>query len=81
MFPVSSIFTHTTFKPLLRPSLTEVLFLMAGFLMLMMTVFETSLIPHASITPNDLIVAKIKAQKVVVAQDSLFNVDTTQYRP
>ena len=49
--------------------------------MLAMTVMETILIPQASITQNDLIVAKIKAQKVVVAQDSLFNVDASQYRP
>ncbi|MFN9690956.1 MAG: hypothetical protein ACK551_02535 [Vampirovibrionales bacterium] len=81
MFPLSSILYQPAFKSLTRPSLSEVVFLVAGFLMLAMTVMETILIPQASITQNDLIVAKIKAQKVVVAQDSLFNVDASQYRP
>ena len=81
MFPLSSILSQPAFKSLTCPSLSEVVFLVAGFLMLAMTVMETILIPQASITQNDLIVAKIKAQKVVVAQDSLFNVDASQYRP
>jgi len=81
MFPLSSLSTPLTFKSLPRHSLSEVVFWVAGFLMLTMTVMETSLIPQASITANDLIVAKIKAQKVVVAQDSLFNVNASQYRP
>ncbi|MCE2930796.1 MAG: hypothetical protein LW809_05360 [Vampirovibrionales bacterium] len=81
MFPLSSIKSYPTFRSLPHPSLSEVVFLVAGFLVLAMTVMETSLIPQASITQNDLIVAKIKAQKVVVAQDSLFTVDTSQYRP
>ena len=81
MFPVSSFLNRPSFKTLTRPSLNEVVFLVAGFLMLAITLMETTLIPQASIAKNDLIVAKIKAQKVVVAQDSLFNVETTQYRP
>jgi hypothetical protein len=54
---------------------------MAGVLMLAITLMETSLIPQASITQNDLMVAKIKAQKVVLAQDSLFDLDALQYNP
>ncbi len=81
MFPLSSIKSYPSFKPLTRPSLSEAVFLVAGFLVLALTLMETTLIPQASIAQNDLIVAKIKAQKVVVAQDSLFNVDTSQYRP
>ena len=81
MLSLSSVLAHPAFKPWNRPSLTEAVFLASGLLMIAMTLMEATLIPHATISKNDLMVARIKAQKVVVAQDSLFNVDTTQYKP
>jgi hypothetical protein len=81
MFPLSWFSPSPIVKSTPIPSLAEVLFLVAGILMLTMTLMETRLIPQASITQNDLMVAKIKAQKVVLAQDSLFDLDASQYKP
>jgi hypothetical protein len=81
MFPFLSFLPRPAVRSLPLPSLTEVLFLVAGVLMLTMTLLETHLIPQASITQNDLMVAKIQAQKVVLAQDSLFDLDASQYKP
>jgi hypothetical protein len=81
MFPLSLFSPPPTVKAMSCLPLTEVVFLMAGVLMLAITLMETSLIPQASITQNDLMVAKIKAQKVVLAQDSLFDLDALQYNP
>jgi hypothetical protein len=81
MFPLSLFSPRPTVKAMSCLPLTEVVFLMAGVLMLAITLMETSLIPQASITQNDLMVAKIKAQKVVLAQDSLFDLDALQYNP
>ena len=81
MFPLSWFSPSPIVKSPPIPSLTEVLFLVAGILMRTMTLMEARLIPQASITQNDLMVAKIKAQKVVLAQDSLFDLDASQYKP
>jgi hypothetical protein len=62
-------------------SLVERVFLISASILLAMTLVDAYVIQHPQLNQDELLLAKLKAQKVVVAQDSLFTVDVNQYKP
>ena len=70
--------THLKWLPSFpfRLSLVEGVFWMSAFLLLVMTVVDASFMSHTEIASDQLLLTKLKAQKVVVAQDSVFSMTT-----
>jgi hypothetical protein len=64
-----------------RFSLVERVFLISAMILVALTLVDASFIPHPKLNRDELLLTKLKAQKVVVAQDSIFSVESYQYKP
>ncbi len=62
-------------------SFVERVFLISALILVAITLVDASVVPHPKLNQDELLLTKLKAQKVVVAQDSLFNVESYQYQP